>query len=783
MAGKLTSGARAWGFGLAAAIALCCTLLVPSAASATSTGSISGTVTAAGGAVDGAQVCAFSESTEYCASTDAQGKYTIAELEAGEYDVEFTGEVCDPGCTQPYMPRFYDEISEYEQATPVVLSAGQARSGVNAALVLGAAIEGKVESEHDPVEDTEVCADSEPLDIYECAVTNAAGEYAIDGLPEGEYTVVFDGQVCVSNSCTQPYLLQFYDEASEPSSARTIVLQPGARIPNVDASLEQGHSISGTVKSQTGVVPETQVCARIVGTDSSESCRQTNSAGAYAIEGLPAGEYTVVFTGEVCEPSGCTHPYLYQYYQGVERESEATRLPLAGHGSNAIDVNATLEVGGSITGTVRGPGGTPVTDTQVCAESEGFEVHECAETDAAGEYEIEGLRTGYYRVEFSGEVCTEERGEAKCSYPYAAQYYNDVSEEAEADSLLVTAGQTKPNIDAALMLGGRIDGTVTSAALGKPAVSGLEVCAYGRQSTSSERCASTDSAGDYSIEGLASGSYVVEFDGEVCGENGCDDEYLRQFYEATSEEENAKLVAVSAPAAVTGIDATVYEANPKVPGVLAAPTLTGNAVVGGTLYCSEGSYSNNPTRLAYEWLRDGAPIPAASANSYAVTTADEGQALACEVSVLNAAGSTSARSNSLAIPAKLKPPPAASHGSAVARGTATEKKGKVLLDLICTGSGPCAGEVVLIASVTEKRGKHHRSKLEKLTIGKASFSLATGAKKTLAVKLAPKGKALIASAGKHGLKVQLSGSDLASRTLIIKASSKKKKKKKKKKKG
>ena len=99
----------------------------------------------------------------------------------------------------------------------------------------------------------------------------------------------------------------------------------------------------------------------------------------------------------------------------------------------------------------------------------------------------------------------------------------------------------------------------------------------------------------------------------------------------------------------------------------------------------------------------------------------------------------------------------------------------MLLQLICTGSGPCSGDVVLVARVTEKRGKHHRSKVEKITIGKASFSLAAGAKQTLRVKLTAKGNALVAGAGKHGATVELSGSDLASRVLIIKAVTEKKK--------
>jgi hypothetical protein len=774
---RSASRARGVGFGLVAAIALCCcTLLTPAAADAATPGQISGTVTVAGGGfAANTEVCAFGEAVTECASTNGLGEYTIEELEAGEYVVEFTGrEQCTSECARPYARQYYDGAPEEADATRIAISAGQTRSGVDAVLQPGAVIEGRVESEGKPVASTEVCAFDEAGEW--CKATNTAGEYEIEGLPEGGYTVAFGGQICLSNQCTRPYVLQYYEGASEESNARTLAVRPGTRISNVDASLEPGHSIAGTVQSQQGAVADMEVCAEIAHSNTSQQCAETSSSGEYEIEGLAEGEYTVIFTGRVCAPgSSCTQPYLYH---------ETTSVMLTGHGSNATGIDATLEAAASIAGTVRAAGGAPVSNTRVCAESQSLEAYQCAETNAAGEYLIEGLQAGQYTVEFTGELCPEDRGEAECGYPYAAQFYNDASERGHAQPLTLTTGQNSTGIGATLTLGGQIDGTVTNAAIGKAPVAGLEVCASDR-SGSVDRCARTNSAGVYAIEGLPSGSYVVEFEGEVCGEHGCADDYLTQYYEGTGEEADAKPVEVLAPNAVTGIDASVSEANPKAPATLTAPTLTGSAAVGATLQCSEGSFSNNPTRLAYEWLRDGAPIPGATTSAYVVATADEGQTLACEVSALNVAGSASARSNSLAIPAKPTPtipakptpttPTVSIHGSAVARGTATEKKGTVLLQLICTGSGPCSGDVVLVASVTEKRGKHHRSKVEKITIGKASFSLAAGAKQTLRVKLTAKGNALIASAREHSATVELSGSDLASRLLIIKAVTEKKK--------
>ena len=60
---------------------------------AASTGEISGTVTnTSAEPIEGIEVCAYSEATEdfilECTTTKSNGKYTIAGLPSGEYEVE-----------------------------------------------------------------------------------------------------------------------------------------------------------------------------------------------------------------------------------------------------------------------------------------------------------------------------------------------------------------------------------------------------------------------------------------------------------------------------------------------------------------------------------------------------------------------------------------------------------------------------------------------------------------------------------------------------------------------
>jgi hypothetical protein len=76
----------------------------------------------------------------------------------------------------------------------------------------------------------------------------------------------------------------------------------------------------------------------------------------------------------------------------------------------------------------------------------------------------------------------------------------------------------------------------------------------------------------------------------------------------------------------------------------AAPAIAGTALPGGSLSCSQGSWTQSPTKFAYQWLRSGAPIAGAISSGYTVQITDEAQTLGCRVTASNAVGSASATS-------------------------------------------------------------------------------------------------------------------------------------------
>jgi hypothetical protein len=84
----------------------------------------------------------------------------------------------------------------------------------------------------------------------------------------------------------------------------------------------------------------------------------------------------------------------------------------------------------------------------------------------------------------------------------------------------------------------------------------------------------------------------------------------------------------------------------------AAPTVSGKAVVGGTLGCTTGAWTGTqPLAYSYMWFGDGVPIAGATGNTHKLAATDVAQAVGCEVTATNVAGSATSRSNTVLVTA------------------------------------------------------------------------------------------------------------------------------------
>jgi hypothetical protein len=488
-----------------------------------------------------------------------------------------------------------------------------------------------------------------------------------------------------------------------------------------------------------------EVCAVSNGGGSEKKCEPTDSKGEYEIKELKEEEYKVEFTAPHHEPVVHT----------VKVESE-----------KIAEVNAELEeVGeGEVTGRVtsasngQGAGGV-----EVCDES-----GHCAGTNGNGEYTLRSLSVGSHEIYFSpAQECEEEQGEKTDRCQLKSNYLD------QSNSVTVKAGQTATD-NVALKAGGQISGTVTNASITHPGLAKVRVCATKVQGTAhqyeeeeGEGCAVTSSSGQYTINGLESGVYKVEFNGEICTIPApkfreCSETYVTRFYHNKPTHKQAETIPVTTGSNTAGINESLYEGFPTTPAITAAPALTGTVVVGSALSCSQGSWAHEPTYLLYQWLRGGTVIAGQTGSTYTLQTADLGSSITCSVTAGNGAGAAIATSNAVAVPKPI----------ALAAGTATVKGNVATLRLTCTGAAACSGTLKLVARV------RHGRRTTSVTVGTARFSIAVGNSATLHVRLTARGRSLLGKAGKHGLKVKLAGAGVKARELTLKPARAKHRKKK-----
>jgi hypothetical protein len=326
-------------------------------------------------------------------------------------------------------------------------------------------------------------------------------------------------------------------------------------------------AISGTV-SAPGPVDEVEVC--VVEAKPSEKCVYPGAGGGYLITDLEPGIYRVEFL-----PSYQSH-LVAQYYNHRAKLSEADPVVVkTGPPPGPIktpNINANLELGGVIEGTATDAlSSAALEDVEVCAlgAASGLAAG-CTHSDASGHYAIPALPPGSYKVGFWGE---------QSSAAYAPQFYDEEASFFEATSIAVVAAGTLTGIDAQLFKGARVQGTVSDAASGTR-LTGIAVCVLQVGAAKPERCAISGAGGEYTLPGVASGSYELAFSPEfnefAAGEFVLPEEdgYRTQFYSGAATRAEAKPLALTAPATVSGVDAHLLSTHESAPPSPPPPTLS-----------------------------------------------------------------------------------------------------------------------------------------------------------------------------------------------------------------
>jgi len=272
-------------------------------------------------------------------------------------------------------------------------------------------------------------------------------------------------------------------------------------------------------------------------------------------------------------------------------------------------------------------------------------------------------------------------------------------------------------------------------------------------------------------------SLDIEIDGSGTGEVKCE---LQEGPEACApsypEEAEVTLIPVPGPAS----EFVEFSGDCEGPGPVCELTMQENSSVtatfdligpaltvltagsgSGTVKCSADSGPFEPCAPAYlegtELVLAASPNPGSKFSGWSgACTADP-----CELPPLKEDAVVTAIFTLEPTPPgdqpKTQPPPP---GKLSVSGAALYQGGKAVLKISCKGQGACKGSLKLTAKLKVK------GKLKKVEIGKASFSLAAKATKTLRVKLAGPAKKVLGKA--KTVKATVSGTGVVKSTVMIK---------------
>jgi hypothetical protein len=278
--GKLFGGVATW---------LTLAALVPALAAASS---ISGTVTAEGGGpLQGVEVCPRPQPYTFettCVETGPAGTYKLDGLPEGNYLVYFSTERNN----LRYVSEFYDNERYNWEADLFPLGPSE-NATLDVALAEGGSISGTVTDEETegPIAGIWACAIDAQGIPARCDLSDANGDYLLNGLPTGTYSVEYEGGNRVN------YLREFYEDAATWAAATDVNVTAPATTSGIDGKLSPGGEILGRVSDvKTGApLAAVMVCASQPEPAEYEACERTDAAGDYAIRSLPAGTYLVEF--------------------------------------------------------------------------------------------------------------------------------------------------------------------------------------------------------------------------------------------------------------------------------------------------------------------------------------------------------------------------------------------------------------------------------------------------------------------------------------------------------
>jgi hypothetical protein len=401
-------------------------------------------------------------------------------------------------------------------------------------------------------------------------------------------------------------------------------------------ALSAGGSISGQVLSDAGTPLE------YVRVDAGSSFDLTDKNGAYLIEGLDAGSYTVEFDDDLDE-------YVGEFYNNAATEAGATPVVVGkDQAVGGINANLTLapaQPGGTheILGTVRDDSGAPVVGAYLSAWNTPNapakeQVVEYARSNRSGAYAFDDLDQVAGENQF--KVLAEHAGTGDDNgFALFDSWLGGRTSYDRAGAVTVAAGTTVPG-DITLMRAGGVEGTLTGAT-GLPLDGSVQLMSVDGVNGGST---STKADNTFEMRYIYPGTYKVRFS-DFSGNHV--PEWWKNSTFARSTE-----ITVKPGQMVSGLNAALAAS-------LAAterPEAKGYPWVGKSISVDKGEWNyETGTTFSYEWLVGSSVVGTGA--SYTPTKAQIGDRLTVRVLAENgrlAGTATSAKTSRIGYKPKLK---------------------------------------------------------------------------------------------------------------------------------